>query len=53
MARRVALVVSQRFFTEMGTSNLVQTFGEQGEEAVFKRFKDVKEAYNWLAEQSL
>ncbi len=48
MKRRVALVVSKRFYTEMGTSNLIQTFGEQGEEAIFKRFKDIEEAYNWL-----
>lgn len=51
MKRRVALVVSKRFYTEVGTSNLIQTFGKQGEEAVFKRFKEVGAAYEWLKEE--
>jgi hypothetical protein len=51
MKRRVALVVSKRFYTEMGTSNLIQTFGRQGEEAIFKRFKDTEEAFAWLGQE--
>lgn len=48
MKRRVALVVSKRFYTEMGTSNLLQKFGAKGEEAIFNRFKDRDSALNWL-----